>query len=137
MADYVALTSIYHGGVYAYHAGDAVPAANVNEQGYEVGVQVAEVNSEQGRAVLASLAGLPPGQQPETGPSFDPRKYSVPDVNAYLDEHPEDAERVLVAERETQHRKGIIEGPHAEAMPAPDVAEAAVSGDAEPDVAEA
>ena len=38
--EYVALQPITAGGVLAYNVGDFVPAANVEEQGYEVGVQV-------------------------------------------------------------------------------------------------
>jgi hypothetical protein len=136
--EYVALQSIQINGVFAYHAGDSVPEANVAVHGYEVGTQVAEVDSEQARTVLAGLSGLAPGEQPETGPSFDPRRHSVPDVNAYLDDADDDEKaRVLAAERESQHRKGIVEGPHAAAMPAPDVAEAEPVEQPEfPDVAE-
>jgi hypothetical protein len=37
------------------------------------------------------------------------------DVNDYIGEHPEEREAVLAAEREGQARKGILEGPHADA----------------------
>jgi len=122
VSEYVALQSIQLNGVFAHHAGDPVPEANVAAHGWEVGVQVAAAGSDLAQQVLARLAGLAPGE-PGQAAEYDPAKYSVPDVNAWLDEHPEQAEAVLLVERETQHRKGIVDGPHADAMPAPDVAE--------------
>jgi len=43
--EYVALEPITWGGVLAYNPGDFVPAANVEANGYEVGVQVARRDS--------------------------------------------------------------------------------------------
>jgi hypothetical protein len=37
------------------------------------------------------------------------------DVNDYIAEHPDEREAVLAAERDGQARKGILEGPHADA----------------------
>jgi hypothetical protein len=114
MPDYVALQSIQHAGVYAYHPGDSVSGDNVERHGYEVGAQVAQVGSLQARDLQAKLAGLAPGQQPDLGPGFDPVRHSVPEVNDHL-AAADDVERrrVLDAERATQHRRGILEGPHA------------------------
>jgi hypothetical protein len=173
MPDYIALQSIQLNGVYAHHAGDVVPADNVERLGYEVGVQVAEVGSQQANDVLAGLGGGTAGYDPmrysvdqvnehldslddeqekarilqaerdtqhrrgilegrhaanvpaeeEQFDPANPGQYTVDKVNAHLNDHPEDAAQVLAAERGDQQRKGIVEGPHAAAMPAPDVAE--------------
>lgn len=55
---------------------------------------------------------------------YDPGGHTVAQVNAHLDEHPEEVEAVLKAEREGKARRGILEGPHAapaaaEQAPAP------------------
>lgn len=42
------------------------------------------------------------------------------DVNDYIGAHPEEREAVLAAEADGQGRKGILEGPHANAEPAPE-----------------
>jgi hypothetical protein len=113
MPDYIALQSIQLHGVYAHHAGDVVPEDNVRRLGYDVGTQVAEVGSEQARALLADLGG--------GAVEYDPTRYSVDEVNDYLD-GVDDVEkaRVLVAERATQHRRAVLEGRHAQAAPAED-----------------
>lgn len=106
MPQYVALESIQHNGVYAYHAGDDVPADNVARHGYEVGRQVAVAGSEDAQRLWARLGG--------TTVEFDPLRHGVDEVNAHLagaDE--QERARVLEAERATQHRRGILEGPHA------------------------
>jgi hypothetical protein len=57
--------------------------------------------------VLADNAGY------ETVPDakvFDPGEHSVADVQAYLEQHPEDADRVLAAERDGKNRKSIMSG---------------------------
>lgn len=109
MADYVALRSIPHEGVWAYHAGDPVPAANVEVHSYQVGVDVARINTE-GVAEMEE---------------YDPAKHSVAEVNAYLDQSDDDEKRrVLLAERVGSQRRGILDGPHAKDVPMPDVAEA-------------
>lgn len=47
----------------------------------------------------------------ESGPGgYDPGQHSVDDVNAYLKEHPDQAEQVLAAERAGKARKGILAG---------------------------
>lgn len=43
------------------------------------------------------------------GLEFDPADYTVEEVRAYLDEHPEDRELVLAAERAGRGRKGLLE----------------------------
>lgn len=54
----------------------------------------------------ADVTRVPPG-------AYDPSDATVAEVNAYLDEHPEDREAVLQAERDGKGRSGILEGPHA------------------------
>lgn len=113
MPDYIALQSIQLHGVYAHHAGDVVPEDNVRRLGYDVGTQVAPVGSEQARALQADLGG--------GAVEYDPLRYSVDDVNDYLD-GVDDVEkaRVLAAEAATQHRRAVLEGRHAQAAPAED-----------------
>jgi hypothetical protein len=64
---YVALTEIWHGGVRAYNPGDPVPAANVEAQKYEVGVQVARRDTktaDKATDQAAESTGAQPAQQP-------------------------------------------------------------------------
>lgn len=42
------------------------------------------------------------------GTTFDPAEHTVPDVLAYIEAHPEQADAVVAAERGGQHRKGIV-----------------------------
>lgn len=42
--------------------------------------------------------------------AFDPSAHNVADVLAYLSANPDDAERVLDAERAGKARKGVLEG---------------------------
>lgn len=42
--------------------------------------------------------------------AFDPSAHTVADVLAYLSANPDDAERVLDAERAGKARKGVLEG---------------------------
>lgn len=59
--EYTALRPIPVGGVLAYNPGDGVPAANVKEQGYQVGVDVARAGTAKEADMLpadpASLKG--------------------------------------------------------------------------------
>lgn len=48
------------------------------------------------------------GDPPE-GLEFDPADFTVAEVQAYLDEHPEDREAVIRAEAAGRERKGILE----------------------------
>lgn len=41
--------------------------------------------------------------------TYDPTYHTVPEVNAYLAEHPEDRERILEVEEANRGRKGILE----------------------------
>jgi hypothetical protein len=50
-------------------------------------------------------AGLDGGRQ---APTFDPRDHTVHDVNAYLDDNPEDVQRVLDLERSGAARIGVL-----------------------------
>lgn len=127
MAKFVALQSISHGGALAYGVGDPVHEDNVDRNGYVVGEQVAEVDSDEGRAVLDQLAGRtsetaePAEDDDEPGDEApDLAASSVGAVNAWLDGHPEAVDRVLAAERVGKQRAGILHGPHGSP---PDVAE--------------
>lgn len=45
--------------------------------------------------------------------TYDPSEHTVDEVNAYLDEHPDEAAAVLAKEAEAEKpRTGITEGPH-------------------------
>jgi hypothetical protein len=127
---YVALVPIDHGGVRAYAPGDPVPAANVEANGYEVGAQVAEAGSDQAVEALRALGILPPEAEEPTlpdgadetgGPEADLARWTVDEVNAWLDDHPDQATTVLAAERDGKSRAGVLHGRHGAP---PDVAEA-------------
>lgn len=127
---YVALVPIDHGGVRAYAPGDPVPAANVEANGYEVGTQVAEAGSDQAVEALRQLGILPPEAEDATlpegadgtaGAEPDPARWTVDEVNAWLDQHPDQAATVLAAERDGKARAGVLHGRHGAP---PDVAEA-------------
>lgn len=49
----------------------------------------------------------------EGGTSFDPGEHNVEEVEAFLVEHPDDAQAVLDAERAGKDRKGVIEAAQA------------------------
>lgn len=131
MTRYVALQPIDHGGVRAYNAGDPVHPDNVQANGYVLGEQVADADSDQAQARLRELGILPPADEPDdvpedadgagAGPAgFDPAEHTIAEVNAWLDEHPDDTARVLRAETEGKMRAGVMHGPHGTP---PDVAE--------------
>ena len=131
MTRYVALQPIDHGGARAYSAGDPVHEDNVERQGYVVGEQVADADSEQGVDRLRELGILPPADEPDTVPEiadeigddpaeFDPAEHTIAEVNTWLDERPDDTARVLRAEAEGKMRAGVMHGPHGAP---PDVAE--------------
>lgn len=131
MTRYVALQPIDAGVARAYNPGDPVHEDNVAANGYVVGEQVAEADSDQALDVLRRLGILPPAGGPDTVPGgpdetgaddgFDPAGRTIAEVNAWLDDHPDDAVRVLKAEADGKMRAGIMHGPHG--APA-DVAEA-------------
>lgn len=130
MTRYVALTPIDAGAVRAYNPGDPVHEDNVAAQGYVVGEQVADADSDQALARLRELGILPPADEPDTVPEdadetggalFDPDIATVEQVNDHLDRHPDQAAAVLAAERDGKSRAGILHGRHGTP---PDVAEA-------------
>jgi hypothetical protein len=127
---YVALHPIDHGGARAYSAGDPVHEDNVVANGYVVGEQVADADSDQAIDALRALGILPPADEPETVPvdtdetavdTIDPDGATVEQVNDHLDRHPDQAAAVLATERAGKSRAGIIHGRHGAL---PDVAEA-------------
>lgn len=129
MTRYVALQPIDHGGVRAYNAGDPVHPDNVQANGYVLGEQVADADSDQAVARLRELGILPPadgpGSVPEAadgtgGDGIDLDSSTVDQVNTHLDQHPDQVAAVLAAERDGKSRAGIIHGPHGTP---PDVAE--------------
>lgn len=67
-------------------------------------------------AVLALGEGYVRLDEPAV--DYDPAEHTVDEVNKHLDKHPEQAAAVLAAERGDQGRgrKGLLEGPHAEAL---------------------
>ena len=42
------------------------------------------------------------------GTTFDPAEHTIPEVLAYIEAYPEQADAVVAAERGGQHRKGIV-----------------------------
>lgn len=138
MTDYVALQPITTAsGALAHNPGDPVPAANVEQQGYVVGEQVAEAGSAEADEALRALgiipssgptgvtradlaAGAEAAEAGGSGGVFDPADHTVDQVNDHLAEHPDEVGRVLRAEAEGKHRSGIVHGPHGTS---PDVAE--------------
>lgn len=131
MTRYVALQPIDAGGARAYNPGDPVHEDNVAANGYVVGEQVADADSDQARAALRGLGILPPADEPDTlstaadetgdDDGIDPGAATVEQVNDHLDRHPDQATAVLAAERDGKSRAGIIHGRHGAP---PDVAEA-------------
>jgi hypothetical protein len=101
---------------------------NVAANGYVVGEQVADADSEQGVAALVALGILPAADGPDTAPEtpdetddgIDPDAATVEQVNNHLDRHPDQAAAVLAAERAGKSRAGIIHGRHGAP---PDIAE--------------
>lgn len=55
-------------------------------------------------------------EQTSTG-QFDPAAHNVEQVNAYLEQHPDEVERVLAAEATGKGRQGVLQGPHAAQEP--------------------
>jgi hypothetical protein len=66
--EFTALRPLDVGGVRAYNAGDGVPAANVKEQGYVEGEDVAKAGSAKERKLL------PADASPDTTPPAAPGK---------------------------------------------------------------
>ena len=130
MTRYVALQPIDHGAARAYNPGDPVHEDNVAANGYVVGEQVAEADSDRAIAALRDLGLLPAVDQPDAAPedvdepaeeTIDPDTATVDQVNDHLDRHPDQVSAVLAAERAGRHRAGIVHGRHGAP---PDVAEA-------------
>lgn len=142
-AEYVALATINVNGVPGYHAGDPVHAATAErliEHGWATEDQFAAADSNEVQALqraqakvtgdspVPALDQLRAAREEEGAPepgsvgAFDPSRHTVADVNAYLAEQ-DDAEkaRVVEAERSSQGRQGIVDGPHAKATAAPSV----------------
>lgn len=111
MQRYIALQPIDEGNARAYNPGDPVHADNVARNGYVIGEQVAEVTDDAEPATE---------EPPPAGPDWDPGTHTILEVNAYLDEHPDAARRVLNTEWDGRARAGIVHGPHGAP---PDVAE--------------
>lgn len=121
MTRYVALQPIDHGGTRAYSAGDPVHEDNVTANGYVVGEQVAEADSDQAVGRLRELGILPPVDRPDTVPEgaddsgddgIDPGEATVEQVNDHLDRYPDQAPAVVAAERAGKSRAGIVHGRH-------------------------
>jgi hypothetical protein len=144
VTDYIALQPIDHGGARAYAAGDPVPAANVEALGYS-DEQVAERGSDAGQARLRELGMIPGGpdtvpegaddvpvfeteadldawleEHPDQAPAVLADKATVVHMTRWLNDHPEQVDAVLAAERAGKARAGVLHGPHGTA---PDVAE--------------
>jgi len=52
--------------------------------------------------------GADGGEPPPEGDTFDPGEHTVADVEAYLDEHPDEIDRVLQAERDGKNRTTLL-----------------------------
>ena len=48
-------------------------------------------------------------EPPPEGDTFDPGAHTVADVEAYLDEHPDEIDRVLEAERAGKNRTTLVD----------------------------
>ena len=128
MTRYVALTPIDAGAARAYNPGDPVHADNVQANGYVLGEQVAEEDSDQAQELLRGLGMVPGSGEPVPAGSvpagdagsgttadrtgFDPTGATVDEVNDWLDDHPGQAAAVLAAEAEGKHRAGVMHGRH-------------------------
>lgn len=154
-AEYAALQTVNVNGVAAYHSGDPVYATAVDrlvEHGWATVDQFAAADSNEVQALLraqAKVTGDSPVPaldqlraardeegvvEPGSAGTFDPRQHTVADVNAYLaDQSDAEKARVIEAERTSQGRNGIVDGPHAKAAaPVP-----AVSAPVRGEIAEA
>jgi hypothetical protein len=78
--------------------GEVLDTAHVNS--YVVGVEYDEPGE--------APADTAPAAAPEPASPLDPSDGTVDEVNAYLAEHPEDADRVLAAERAGKARVGVL-----------------------------
>lgn len=90
---------------------DAVDNASVEHQGINpsLGGEDADADDEDGDdASEEEQSGPTDSQVSEEGDgSYDPSLYGVAEVNAYLEENPDEREAVVAAEREGKNRKGI------------------------------
>jgi hypothetical protein len=147
--EYVALRTINFNGVPAYHAGDPVHAAALPRlRASEEDGDVAPADSNEAQALLRALAAVtgdsdvPALDQlraaqdaegvitPGSAGTFDPRQHTVSEVNDYLaDQSDAEKARVIDAERSSQGRNGIVDGPHAKAAAAVPAVSAPVRGE--------
>jgi len=51
---------------------------------------------------------LAPGDVEQVDSDYDPGMYTVADVQAYIDEHPEEEDAILEAERSGKNRTGLV-----------------------------
>lgn len=56
----------------------------------------------------ANLPGDTPPEEESTPEGFDPSEHTVDEVNAYLEDHPDEADDVLAAERAGKARVGVL-----------------------------
>jgi hypothetical protein len=81
-------------------AGDEVPAGFEDQLGRHIPTTRTQPRSSRVREIA--------GDYGDEVPDFDPRDATVPEVNAYLEENPEDVQRVLDLERSGAARTGIL-----------------------------
>jgi hypothetical protein len=84
-------------------AGDEIPAGHEDEVRSHIPTTTRQPRSSRLREFDATLSheGAP-------APTFDPRDHTVPEVNAYLADNPEDVQRVLDLERAGAARIGVL-----------------------------
>jgi hypothetical protein len=148
-AEYVALRTILVNGVPGYHAGDPVYASALERLGVsEEDGDVALADSNEAQALARAQAkvtgdsNVPQLDQlraardeegvvePGSVGAFDPSRHTVADVNAYLaDQSDAEKARVIEAERSSQGRQGIVDGPHAKAAASAPAVSAPVRGE--------
>lgn len=95
-------------------SGDELDGVDPGSPGGELGDAV-DPNSEAVGVDVVSGAGNPVADDAdldEAGEAggFDPAEHTVDEVNAYLADHPDDAERVLGLEASGRNRVGIVGG---------------------------
>jgi hypothetical protein len=83
-------------------AGDEIPAGHEEKIRSHIPTTSTQPKSSRLREFDATIGG---GEQ---APTFDPRDHTVPQVNDYLQDNPEDVQRVLDLERSGAARIGIL-----------------------------
>lgn len=73
-------------------------------EGYRAGWDAAVAAADAG-----TVEGVAPEGAPEVDSAFDPSEHNAPAVHEYLEENPEDTERVLGLERAGKGRSGILD----------------------------